>query len=454
VSYKLESDGKSRRLTNGPARHEAFLQLCGAATAGELSVDEQVKLNAHLEECPECRDAMSEYEAAATTGVAALAAEFAANERIDSDSSWSADKAEKAFFKRLDNEQGQQSSKHGHHGVGPVKPGQRFTYWPSQIRWQEVWMPFAAAVLLALGIAAYRIGVQRRTGVARTTAISTKGPENSRDEGTSDAGYERAQLMAKLAENARDIDDLKRQLSEQMKVVNALKATDATAPHAAVCRQQTGQTEREAGARRDEELAAAQGKLQELQKTLDAVTAEGEEVKLRAATLEAKVGELTRLVRDREQALDQKQSELARQQELLEHDRDIRELMGARDLYIAEVHDVSRTGTDKTYGRVFYTKGKSLIFYAYDLDARPGLRNASSFQAWGRRGPNKQQALNLGIFYEDNASKKRWVLKAEDPKTLEDIDAVFVTVEPNGGSHHPSGKQLLFAYLRVSPNHP
>jgi hypothetical protein len=62
--------------------------------------------------------------------------------------------------------------------------------------------------------------------------------------------------------------------------------------------------------------------------------------------------------------------------------------MGARDLYIAEVHDVSRTGTDKTYGRVFYAKGKSLIFYVYDLDAQPGLRNAGSFQAWGRRGPD------------------------------------------------------------------
>jgi hypothetical protein len=163
----------------------------------------------------------------------------------------------------------------------------------------------------------------------------------------------------------------------------------------------------------------------------------------RAAALEAKVRELTRLARDREQALDLKEGEVAKQQELLEHDRNIRELMGARDLYIAEVHDVSSTGqTDKTYGRVFHTKGRSLIFYAYDLDAQPGLGNASLFQAWGQRGPNKQQALNLGIFYEDNVSKKRWVLKAEDPKTQEDIDAVFVTVEPNGGSHHPSGKQI------------
>jgi len=192
-----------------------------------------------------------------------------------------------------------------------------------------------------------------------------------------------------------------------------------------------------------------------LQETIDSVTAQREEITSRATALETKVDDLTRLVRDRERAIDQKENEVAKQQDLLDHDRNIRELMGARDLYIAEVHDVSRTGqTDKTYGRVFYTKGKSLIFYACDLDAQAGVRNVSSFQAWGRRGPDRQQALNLGIFYEDNVSKKRWVLKAEDPKTLEDIDAVFVTVEPNGGSHRPSGKPLLFAYLRVSPNHP
>ena len=153
--------------------------------------------------------------------------------------------------------------------------------------------------------------------------------------------------------------------------------------------------------------------------------------------------------------MDKEQGEIAKQQELLDHDRDIRELMGARDLYIAEVHDVGGNGeTDKTYGRVFYTKGKSLIFYAYDLDQEAGLKTASTFQAWGRRGIDKQQALSLGVFYEDNASKKRWVLKFDDPKTLANIDAVFVTVEPSGGSHHPSGKQLLFAYLRVTPNHP
>jgi hypothetical protein len=206
--------------------------------------------------------------------------------------------------------------------------------------------------------------------------------------------------------------------------------------------------------KRDEELVAAREKLAEFQKTLEAATTQRDENARQAAVLEAKVNELTQLVREREQALDQRDTEVAKGQELLAHDRDIRELMGARDLYMADVHDVSGQGTDKTYGRVFYTKGKRLIFYAFDLDAQPGVRNASSFQAWGRKGPDKQQARSLGIFYEDNVSKKRWVLKADDPKTLEDIDAVFVTVEPNGGSQHPSGKPLLFAYLRISPNHP
>jgi len=103
---------------------------------------------------------------------------------------------------------------------------------------------------------------------------------------------------------------------------------------------------------------------------------------------------------------------------------------------------------------VFYTRGKSLIFYAYDLDQEPEIKNASAFQVWGRRGPDRTQALSLGIFYEDNASKKRWVLKLDDPKMLAQIDAVFVTLEPHGGSPKPSGKPLLFAYLKTDPNHP
>lgn len=41
-----------------------------------------------------------------------------------------------------------------------------------------------------------------------------------------------------------------------------------------------------------------------------------------------------------------------------------------------------------------------------------------------------------------------------DPETLAQIDGVFVTVKPYGGSQMPSGKSLLFAYLRADSNHP
>jgi hypothetical protein len=140
---------------------------------------------------------------------------------------------------------------------------------------------------------------------------------------------------------------------------------------------------------------------------------------------------------------------------MLAKDRDIRELMGARDLYMTEIYDVAGTGETRTpYGRLFYTRGKSLIFYAYDLDEQTGLKKAATFQAWGRRGPDVERAINLGVFYQDNETKKRWILKCNDPKTLAQIDGVFVTVEPKGGSRKPTSKRLLFASLKIEPNHP
>jgi hypothetical protein len=435
--------------------HEEFLELCASATAGELSVDEQARLDGHLAKCADCRRTMSEYEAASGTAVSALAEDFTWKDDAG-DGSWSADNAEKVFFKRFNEEQGAQESKGiGYSQSDQKKIGGRFTYRPSQIRWRDIWMPFAAAVLLALGlgVAAYRTGLRQGTDVAGIVSEPSKASDGSLEERASDEGYEQAQLKAKLAENAKVIGTLEFELADKAKLIDSLKSSEVVIAQTSRRGEETLPGANDAKANRDEELVVAQAKLAELQKTIETATAQRDENARQAAVLEAKVNELTQLVKDREEALDQRDAEVAKGQELLEHDRDIRELMGARQLYMADVRDVSGAGTAKTNGRLFYTKGKSLIFYAFDLDAQPGLQNASSFQAWGRRGPDRQQALSLGIFYEDNVSKKRWVLKADDPKTLEDIDAVFVTVEPNGGSHHPSGKQLLFAYLRVGPNH-
>ncbi|MFY9527849.1 MAG: hypothetical protein WAR24_02970 [Candidatus Acidiferrales bacterium] len=318
------------------------------------------------------------------------------------------------------------------------------------MNWNLVWVPFAASIVLAiaLGIYAYRIGRSRGVEIARVIPSSSEPRVDALEQQVSDDGHEREVLKAEVAQRDHMIAELRHQVEQRTAGLDEMKSAQSSLKRSI----QSGEAEKQQVAAERSNLAqkldAAQASLQGVQAELDSLRQEKAQDQARSASLETRINDLSAQLRDREQAM-------GKQQELLAHDRDIRDLMGARDLYIAEVYDVAGDGkTKKPYGRLFYTKGKSLIFYAYDLDQEAGVKNASTFQAWGRRGPDKRQALNLGIFYQDNVAKKRWVLKFDDPGTLDQIDAVFVTVEPNGGSHRPSSKPLLFAYLKIDPNHP
>src|SRR5882724_606592 len=52
--------------------HDKFLELCAISTSGDLSEEEQKDLHAHLAECPDCRQALKEFEAAAEIGMPLL----------------------------------------------------------------------------------------------------------------------------------------------------------------------------------------------------------------------------------------------------------------------------------------------------------------------------------------------------------------------------------------------
>jgi hypothetical protein len=251
-----------------------------------------------------------------------------------------------------------------------------------------------------------------------------------------------------LAERDKVILELRTQVQRQSAELASLRAREQDLQsHVQVTEAEKNRSvaERDALAQKAD---AAETSLLKLQNDLQVAVQAREGDTLRSSTIEGKLAEASTLLGDRDRTIGQLQS-------LLDHDRDIRELMGARDLYIAEVYDVARSGEmQKPCGRVFLTKGKSLIFYAYDLDEAPGLKNGSTFQAWGSLGPDREHALNLGVFYEDNVAKKRWIVRSDDAKTLQQIQAVFVTIEPKGGSDKPSGKPFLFAYLRADPNHP
>lgn len=442
--------------------HDEFLELCAVSTSGQLNQEEQKKLQEHLAVCATCREAIRQYEAVATHTIPAIAAD-ATPEDLEPGPGWSQDRAEQALFDRIAQEEnesaGARRNGEGKRGSRAVGKGPADisgnTPWvvPSngETTWRHVWSLYAAGVLLALalGVCLYQFGIRRGVDTAKV-ALPQPSTQNqpSLEAQLSDASHDREVALAQAAHKDQQIAELRKQLEHQSLDLSQMKAAQDRLTADLNNKDSGAQNLAQQQAELKQKFDAAQANAQALQQKLDSLSTESSDDRVRVGQLTAEVKQLTQALHDRDAALDQKD-------ELLAKDRDIRELMGARDLYVAEVYDVERTGeTQKPYGRVFYTKGKSLIFYAYDLDQEPGFKNARAFQAWGQRGPDRAQALNLGIFYVDNSSKKRWVLKFDDPKMLAQIEAVFVTVEPSGGSRKPSGKPLLFAYLKADPNHP
>jgi hypothetical protein len=429
--------------------HDKFLELCAISTSGDLTEEEQKDLEAHLAECPDCRQALKEFEAAAAIGMPLLHSQLSSPDSLEPNSipievakatpTRATGQIERPHPERKPIEQSSElrfPHRNGHRQI--------------QVNWNYVWMPFAAAVVLtvALGLYSFQVGRHKGQEIVRTTPSTADARVDALEQRISDAGHDREVLKAQVADRDRMVAELRRQIANQSAALYETKSAQVDLEQSLQGNEAEKQQVAQERSSLSQQLDATQNSLQMTQAELDSLRQQRAQDQARADSLEAQIRDLHGQLRDREQVL-------GKQEELLAHDRDIRELMGARDLYIAEVYDVARDGqTQKPYGRLFYTKGKSLVFYAYDLDQQAGLKSASTFQAWGSRGLDKQQATSLGIFYQDNGAKKRWVLKFDDPKKLEQINAVFVTVEPNGGSHKPSGKPLLFAYLKVDPNHP
>jgi hypothetical protein len=453
MSDMVENGSNWRRLAVAPdSSHPEFEAMCALASAGALNAEEEKRLAEHLSRCNRCRRAMAQYEAMAASVLPLLDEESIRGADKHSGSwSWSLEEAEATLFSRLEKEEENAAEIQGLKPepspppASEVKPGMVI----SETLWRHMWWQYAAglALVVALGFALYRVGVRRGTELVIRSVQPAQEAALAVPQSAATLSF-RKPVPSPHSKNLDEIGELRAEIARQSAEIAQLKTSreEAATDHNA----RTAEADAFSRERADLErqLSATQSNLQDLQRRLDASQSQSAANTVEVADFEARVTQLNDELQQREQ-------EVAQERDLLDRDRDIRELMSARDLYIAEVYDVAKNGeTEKPFGRVFYTQGKSLIFYAYDLDQQPGVKNAGAFQAWGRRGPDTGQAVNLGILFEDNASKKRWVVKSHDSKTLADIDAVFVTVEPNGGSVHPSGKPLLFAYLRNNPNHP
>jgi hypothetical protein len=418
-----------------PDPHEEFEELCALSTTGELTAEEWARLEQHLTHCDACRESQRLFEHVVAMAIPLMAEEGDGkqNHRSSSDS-WSIKEAEAALMESLRDEPLRSGSK-------PITPAT-----PSGSR-RALRYAIAAGILAACSIAGYRVGIHHGHETNSSVAIpapSLQTVPTHIDHAVTDAAPPDARTLSKDSEASA--------LREQLRIaqLEVAKLKEAQSQLEEELARSGSDLDRSSLDRAglEQKLALAQSNAQNLQARLDLMSGQSPQDAAESLSLRTQVNDLNAALKD-------KDKEIAHEQDLLQHDRDIRNLIGARNLYIAEIYDVAKTGdTQKPFGRVFYTKDKSLIFYGYDLDQQRGIKNTSTFQAWGRRESDHKADVSLGLLYQDDASQKRWALKFNDVKTIAQIDAVFITVEPEGGSTKPSGKPLLFAYLRIDPNHP
>jgi len=424
--------------------HQKFKELAALAQRGALTDQEGLELNRHLQVCDSCRQAYEEYALISREGMPFLAAAFSYSAEAEN---WDSQPQRKQLLARIRAES---------EGRPFSSPGKKARVLPINHPFFRLattqWTVTGAAIciLVAVAAGAYRLG--RLTPVVATqnapTVVAHEYELITAKKSTEDIAVRQAALMSRLQSQVSSGQQ------EVARLRDALHAAEARYTALSAANGNKEQDFFRVSEQRDKlaaQLRDAEQAYQLVQAELTTLRSEHQHLLLRATTLESKIDDLTSSAREQERRLKD-------DEQYLSSDRDIRELMGARKLYIADVFDVdSGSRTRKPFGRVFYTQSKSLIFYAFDLDHQPGVKNASAFQVWGQRDTEsgqKNHAMNLGILYMDSESNRRWVLRLDDPKELAQIDAVFVTVEPHGGSQKPTGKPFLYALLRKEANHP
>ena len=415
--------------------HEQFRELCALYSSGSLNADEMEQIEGHLRGCRECRDRLQEYSRVVRQMIPLLADERDIKVTSGFDAELSSGRTQ--LLAKL--EYGEREPV-----VTPIHVDRHRLWYPPLAARYGVSYALVVVLIVCASIAGYFVGKGKIPAAHRPQATQTLPVDPVVP--TPQAAREPKDVIKRLT---TDINRLEAELSATQKSVRDLdhaRTRDAETVSTLIDENAKLKADREQASRNFEgaqaQIAQLNGELHRLRDERDGTVAGNLELNKTVDAFKARLETLTETISE--------------QQKLLAADRDIRELMGARDLLLADVFDIDPNGKNRRpFGRIFYTKNKSLVFYAFDLDKQRGLHTQDvAFQAWGLNDADKLHPLNLGVFYMDNQTNRRWALKFDNPTVLEKINSVFVTVEPSGGSNKPSGKQLLFAYLEAQPNHP
>jgi hypothetical protein len=408
--------------------HERFEELSALAVIGELTADEHQELRTHWRSCSACRRAANEF---------ALVIDqlpFAGSPLPGDDFESLQTKSYRERFLKRASEQGinfsKEASRVDKRRQLPSFSMPRFGYG----------FAVACLALTTIGLFVFHtISLNRRSmppqntlGVhADPTSNTAAGPSIQQAPAASDETQ--VAFARKYGQAEKQITDLRRELAKMSALRESL----------------VNENERQ-----KEALSQLQARSRQTDRSLATVVADMEKLRSERDNHVASLVAQEVRIRDLIDELNGQKAAVEQERQLTAVAKDVRELMGARNLHIIDVFDADGRGrAKKSFGRVFYTEGKSLIFYAFDLEQK-GSAGKVSFQAWGQREGFKNQTKNLGVFFIDDQSQKRWVLKVNDPEKLKNIDSLFVTVERFGGVQKPTGQTLLYAYLGSQANHP
>jgi len=408
-----------------PHSHDEFVALCALFPSGELTEEEWALLQVHLAYCDSCRVLFEQYQQLASEVIPLMAGSVAMEAAVEPiESTFSLEAAENRLMSRLNRDD-------------PVDQTPK-----PQIRsWKLPTALIAACVTVVSGL----IGLSLHHSEIRPAVKSAPTNNPAERTGTEEKPEANSELKSQLEIAQHKVAELQQQVSstEDRYRQSSLTATNV---------EQQLETEKNQRTKIIDERDALSQQLAVVQTELEALRSRSATFDMASSQQATQAEDLKAKLHEASLALEEKDRMLALDKEFLAHDREIRDLIGARDLYIADIFDVAKDGkTNKPFGRVFYTKDKSLVFYGYDLDKQAGLKQSVAFQAWG--GSDDKPDVSLGLFYQDD-THKRWVLRFNDTRTLAHLNKVFVTAEPQGGSAKPTGKPLLLAYLQIQPNHP
>ncbi|MGB8989141.1 MAG: hypothetical protein WCC37_21250, partial [Candidatus Sulfotelmatobacter sp.] len=357
-----------KQQQKGFPEHEHYEVLCALSAGGLMENAEIIDFQAHLKECSECRSDYAELSDLITRVLPQTQGAF--QQKLAERRAKPLPDSRRRFLRRARAE-----------GVvfspeleAPIRSR------PWYLR--PVTMLAAVAVLgfVAVALSAYHFaapGANRATDAAAAQQIAELKRENSA------LAASLSRLSDSVAAGEREIQNLRSQLGAEKLRRNREHPGRETA-------QSTSQAAQLLEQSRDQEKLLAEAKDEAARSSQLRVNDEASMVEQ-----EARITELTNKLRIASATLDQ-------ERQLVAAGSDIRELMAARQLHVIDIRDTHPNGTrSEAFGRVFLTEGKSLTFYAFDLNGNRAESATRSFQVWAGLEAGTKSARSLGFLRVD-----------------------------------------------------